>query len=68
MATWVKVYCARWLHVEPPSAVGYKEPLSALQKDNAKGMNIHLVVAEKKRKQEKFTAEGQDIEIKLKTF
>lgn len=54
--------------MEPPSAVGYKEPLSALQKDNAKGMNIHLVVAEKKRKQEKFTAEGQDIEIKLKTF
>lgn len=54
--------------MEPPSAVGHKQPLSALQEDNAKGMNIHLVVAEKKRKQEKFTAEGQDIEIKLKTF
>lgn len=40
------------------SEVGYKEVLSALQVENAKSINIRLVVAEKKRKQEKLTAEG----------
>lgn len=36
---------------EPPPVVGYKELLSAHQEDNAKGINTHLVVAEKKRKE-----------------
>lgn len=34
------------------------EVLSALQVENAKGINIQPAAAEKKRKQRKFTAEG----------
>lgn len=34
------------------------EVLSALQVENAEGINIQPAAAEKKRKQDKFTAEG----------
>lgn len=43
--------CLVATELEPPSVVGYKELLSALQEDNAKGIDTHLVVAEKKRKE-----------------